>query len=90
MLNDDQTRAIADIETGLGIDDPELARRFSRTARRNATVEIVTYALLAVGAVILVTGLGTNILGLIVAGVVPMFCAVALYAYWQRTLRRDP
>ncbi len=89
MTNDHQSRAIIEIENALAVDDPSFLRHFSRMVRRNTLVELLTVGLLAVGAVLLATGLGTSSLGLILSGVSTLISAATLTALWHHRLRRS-
>jgi hypothetical protein len=88
MGREAEARTIAEIETALKLEDPKFVRRFRRTARRSTVEELAAFALLLVGSVLLVTGLGTGAAGLAIAGFSVLVSSAALPRAFRRGSRR--
>ncbi len=88
-MNDDQVaRSIADLEQELATRDAAFVRRLHQLERRDALHALLVGGLLAIGAVLLTTGLGALSPVLWTIGVFTLVLSAAIDATYQRNQRR--
>lgn len=88
-MNDREvTRSIAAFEQALEVDDPAFVRRVDRLERADAAHAVVVFALLALGAVLVTTGLATTSFVVWALGLGMLALSVVVDVRYQRRLRR--
>jgi Flp pilus assembly protein TadB len=88
-MNDGEVaRSIAAFEQALEVDDPAFVRRLDRLERRDAMHAVVVAALLAIGAVLITTGLGATSFIVWALGLAMLVLSVVVDVRYQRRLRR--
>ena len=87
MNNDRLVHEIDRIERALRRDDPLLVERFRQVQRRNTLNTVVVFSLLAMGAVLLTTGLATASFGTWGTGVIAFVAACLVDEAYRRQLR---
>lgn len=88
-MNDREVaRSIAAFEKALEVDDPAFLRRVDRLERSDTAHAIVVVAFLALGAVLVTTGLATTSLAVWALGLTMLVVAVVVDLRYQRRLRR--
>jgi hypothetical protein len=90
MDNDRFTEAIDDIERGLRHEDPDFVQRFRHLQRRDDLTALSIFALMAVGAVLLIVGLATFSWPAWAAGLFALVISVVADEHHKRNLRRLP
>jgi hypothetical protein len=90
MNNDRFTEAIGDIERGLRREDPAFVQRIRHLQRRDDLTAICVFALIAVGAVLLIAGLATLLWPAWAAGLFALASSVVADEHHKRNLRRLP
>ena len=90
-MNDDKiAQTVDEIERELSHDDPAFVRRVGRLERRDDTIVLSVFALLAAGAVLLIVGLATLSWPTCAAAFVALVSSVAVDERHKRSLRRAP
>ena len=88
MNDEDVARSIASLEQVLAAHDAAFVRRLRHVARMDAVYTLLVGGLLAAGAVLLATGLGTLSPVLWTSGVATLVLAAVLDGTYQRHQRR--
>ena len=88
MSDGEVALAIAAFESALRVDHPDLPRLVHRLERRHALNAVGVAALLAIGSLLLVAGLGTSSLTLWALGLGALGLSVVLDRTYQRRLRQ--
>ena len=90
-MNDDKiTQTVDEIERELAHDDPAFVRRVGRLQRRDDTIVLSVFALLATGAVLLIAGLATGSWPAWAGGLFALVTSVLVDEHHKRSLRRAP
>ncbi len=88
-MNDREVaRSIAAFEQALEVDDPAFVRRLDQLERRDTRHAVVVVALLAIGAVLITTGLGATSFIVWALGLGTLVLAAVADLIYQRRLRR--
>lgn len=88
-MNDKEVaRSIAAFEQALEVDDPAFMRRVDRLERGDAAHAVVVFTLLALGAVLVTTGLATTSLMVWALGLGLLALSAVVDLRYQRRLRR--
>lgn len=88
-MNDREVaRSIAAFEKALELDDPAFVRRVGRLERGDTTHAVVVVSLLALGAVLVTTGLATTSLMVWAVGLGMLVLSAVVDLRYQRRLRR--
>jgi len=90
MNNDRFTDAIDDIEACLRREDPAFVQRIRHLQRRDDLTTLTVFALMAVGAVLLIAGLATLSWPAWAAGLFALATSVVADEHHKRNLRRLP
>jgi Protein of unknown function (DUF3040) len=90
-MDDDRfTDAIDDIERRLRHEDPDFVQRFRHLQRRDDMTALSIFALMAVGAVLMIVGLATLSWPTWAAGLLVLVTSVVADEHRKRGLRRLP
>jgi hypothetical protein len=90
-MDDDRFReAIDDIERGLRHEDPDFVQRIRRIQRRDDLTALSVFALVALGAVLLIVGLATLSWPTSAAGLFVLVTSAVADEHHKRGLRRLP
>jgi len=88
-MNDDEVaQTFAALRKALEMDDPDLRRRLIRLERRDGVNAAVVTTLLAIGAVLVATGLGATSFIVWALGLGALALAVVVDHTYQRRMRR--
>jgi Protein of unknown function (DUF3040) len=90
MNNDRFSEAIDHIECGLRREDPAFVQRIRHLERRDDMTALSVFALMAVGAVLLIAGLATLSWPAWAAGLFALVTSVVADEHHKRSLRRLP